>query len=121
MSDTPTQPDQFDYLDEDIGAGDGPDSTYIAPDEPMGSHSVGVTAEEERRGETFDERTKHTTPEVWERPIGDGEPPLGTLVTAGDHDVDDVDDESNVVATDAGYGVGSPSAEEAAMHRTEEP
>jgi hypothetical protein len=47
---------------------------------------------------------------------------VGQLVQKGDGDVDDVDDESNTVALDEGFGtLEDQSAEEAAMHTVDEP
>src|SRR5688572_29969210 len=99
MSRQPTQPGQFDYDQQDI-AGDGPDSTWIPPDEPLGSHAHGLTAAEERMGETFQQRDKHTNPEVFETQEAVDESAVGRLLQPGDEDVDLTDEESNTVASD---------------------
>ncbi len=121
MSNQPTQPDQFDYLEQDT-AGDQEGATYVAPDQPMGAQNFGTTASEERAGETFQYRDKHTNPEVWEdAPTESGEA-VGRLVQPGDEDVDLVDDETAAVASDSGdmgLAEGDMSAEEAAMHTTD--
>ena len=91
MSDQPTEPDIFNY-DEQDPAGDQDDS-YSAPDEPMGAHSVGVTAAEGRLGETLAERAKHERPEV-SQPLTGG---VGRLLQPGDEDVDLEDTEADVV------------------------
>lgn len=116
MSKQPIEPDKFDYLEQDV-AGDAEDSTWIPPDEPLGSHSHGITAAEEREGETFDERTSHTNPEVFEEEEFDVGDEVGRLVQPGDEDAMLVDDESNTVATNID-GQDDLSAEEAAMHST---
>jgi hypothetical protein len=105
--------------DQDDSVGDS-DDTYIPPDEPLGSHSFGTTAAEERQGEGFARRTKHTNAEDIDNPAADPTR-AGQLVQPGDTDVDDIDDETNVIAIDEGAGLeGDLSAEEAAMHVVED-
>lgn len=120
MSRQPIEPGKFDYDEQDI-AGDGPDSTWIPPDEPMGSHSHGITAAEQREGETFQQRDRHTDPEVFERGITEPVLPVGRLVQPGDEDVDVIDSEAGSLATDSGEDDGDMSAEEVAMHTTDGP
>jgi hypothetical protein len=116
MSQQPKQPDIFDNEDEDP-ANDPPNGTWIAPDEPMGSHAHGLTTREARQGETFDERNRHTESEDSEVDVRDE---IGSLVQDGDEDVDDVDDDSTMAAwTQADEG--DLSAEELAMHRIDTP
>jgi hypothetical protein len=111
--------DLFDSEDQDENIGDS-DDTYIPPDEPLGSHSFGTTSTEERLGEGFERRTKHTKPEDQDNPAADPTR-VGQLVQPGDEDVDAYDDESNVIAVDEGEGFeGDYSAEEAAMHVIED-
>lgn len=120
MSTQPKKPDQFDYIEQDP-AGDQDGASYIAPDEPMGSHNFGTTAAEERAGETFAYRDKHTNPEVWEEEqVVSGEP-VGRLVQPGDEAIDVTDDEATSVALDSHDmgDEGGMTAEEAAMHSTD--
>jgi hypothetical protein len=110
-------PDLFNSEDQDP-AGDA-EGTYIPPDEPLGSQSWGTTAEEEREGETFNQRSKHMNAE--DDDMGNDSTRAGQLVQPGDEDVDGIDDESNTVALDEGFSVdGDYSAEEAAMHIVED-
>jgi hypothetical protein len=118
MSDQPTNPDEFDYEDEDP-AGDGETASYTAPDEPLGSHAFGTTSAEEREGESFDSRDRHTNPEVFERDAYVASD-VGHLVQPGDEDVDAIDLETNTVAMDEGDDDEDLSAEEAAMHTTDD-
>jgi len=107
-------PDTFDSLEQDT-AGDTGDASYIAPDEPMAVHAYGTTRAEERAGETFAERTKHTNPDFDEGDLAESVDTVGRLIQPGDEDVDAIDDEASVVA----WAVGDDadlSAEEAAMH-----
>lgn len=119
----PTHPDKFDYLEQDA-AGDQDSDTYIPPDEPMGSHAYGTTLAEERAGETFDERTKHTNSEVFDDETGPTDPSegeaVGRLVQPGDEAIDAVDEESNTVASEDGE-MDDLTAEESAMHITDVP
>ncbi len=110
-------PDVFSSLDQDV-AGDVDDDSWSPPDEPMGSHAYGTTLEEERAGEPFEIRDRHTLPEVGEHPYSYTASRVGRLVQPGDEDVDDIDDESNVIAREQDDG-GDDSAEEAAMHATD--
>ena len=79
-------------------------------------HAV-PTAVEQRRGETLAERAGQELPEdnqLWEeRP--------GQLLQPGDEDVDAFDDEKDVIAEIGGEEGEALSAEEAAMHITDEP
>jgi hypothetical protein len=120
MSNQPTEPGQFDYDEQDV-VGDGPTSTWIPPDEPLGAHNHGVTASEQREGDTLDHRMRHTNKEVYEEGIHEPVDPVGRLLQPGDEDVDSRDDESNTVASDQGYDDGDMSAEESAMHTTDLP
>src|SRR5690348_8650947 len=93
-------PDLFNREDQDP-AGDSED-TYIAPDEPLGAQSWGITAAEEREGETFNQRSKHINAE--DDDMGADPTRVGQLVQPGDEDVDDIDDETNTIAIDQGFG-----------------
>lgn len=114
MANNPSDPDIFNSEDQDP-AGDN-EGGYTPPLEPLGVQSFGTTAAEERAGEGFGRRSEHTQREDVDNPGYD--PTLaGQLVQPGDTDVDDIDDETNTIALDAGFGVeGDVSAEEAAMH-----
>lgn len=106
--------DLFNSDDQDP-AGDA-EGTYIPPDEPLGAQSFGTTRAEERQGEGFDRRSRHTTSEDVDNPSFDPTR-VGQLVQPGDEDIDSWDDEATAVATDEGVGIeGDYSAEEAAMH-----
>jgi hypothetical protein len=106
--------EQYPSVDQD-DAGDVSDSSYIPPDEPLGSHAFGTTAAEQREGEGFDRRSRHTQPEDVDNPGYDPEL-AGQLVQPGDEDVDMVDEEANVIAIDEERTGSDLSAEEAAMH-----
>lgn len=112
--------DVFSTEDQDAEVGDT-DNTYIPPDEPLGAQSFGTTSAEERSGEGFARRMKHTLSEDQDNPGADPTR-AGQLVQPGDEDVDVFDDEATVIATDQGEGFeGDLSAEEAAMHVIEDP
>lgn len=109
-------PDIFNKVDTDE-VGDVDDDSYIPPDQPMGSHAFGTTAAEERSGETYEQRDRHTLPEV-DEDIEEDQQLVGRLVQDGDNDIDDVDDETNAIAVDQGMD-DDMSAEERAMHVTD--
>ena len=79
-----------------------------------------MTEEEEREGETLDERLAEEEPDVFDRVDVDAsvEPRAGRLVAPdeGAHE----DTESDAVATDLGPAGYASSAEEAAVHVVEE-
>lgn len=111
---------RFDPLDVGIDAGEG----Y------RGATRFGTTAEEERRGESLDqllaEEEPDTGPDVdWtdeEQPRDDdrpSEPRAGRLV-AGDEGIGP-DEDKDLVAFDVGIDGGGASAEEAAIHLTDDP
>lgn len=118
MTDQPRHPDQFDY-DEQDAAGDQ-DESYIAPDAPMAVQSRGTTAKEQREGETFAERDRHTTPEVWERPLEESAA-VHQLVQPGDDDVAEIDLEAQLLARELDLQEGVDLAnEDAAVHERPE-
>ena len=95
-----------------------------------GSTRFGTTLAEEQQGEGLDRLLSQEEPDAaaddaWtdeDEPNDDGRPPLpraGRLVAAdeGAH----ADDEPDVVAMDIGIDGGAASAEEAAVHITDEP
>ena len=99
------------------------DTGYSPPDyEPKGTR-FGTTAEEQRAGETLDQRLAEEEPDVSadDVPTGDfdeidREPDAraGRLYAPDEGAHEDV--ESDAVAHDAGISGGSASAEEAAVH-----
>jgi hypothetical protein len=92
------------------------DEGIIPPrDYPQGATEFGVTAREERMGESLAQRVGREEPDVLPR----DDAPVGRLV-APDGGMIDVDDEPTEVATDTGEDAGL-SAEEAAMHITDTP
>ena len=115
MSQQPKAPDLFDS-DEDDPAGDPPTGTYIAPDQPMGATAHGITAREGREGETFDERSRHLDPEEEHF----DSTAVGQILQSGDDDVDSIDDDAGMFAWSEG-DEGDLSAEESAMHTTDNP
>jgi hypothetical protein len=114
MTDQPRHPDLFGY-DEQDSVGDQ-DETYIAPDAPMGVQSHGTTSREQRRGETFEDRDRHTSAEVWERDIREPND-IQQLTQPGDEDVTDLDEEAAMLARESPHQADVDiAAEEAAMH-----
>ena len=99
----------------------------ISPEErPLGLDHWGVTAEEEREGESLDGLLAREVPDVGvdqDVPEGDG---LGDEVGTDGELLDDevgdrrsgrlVDDDTDLYATDVGIDGGAASAEEAAVH-----
>ncbi|MFF3290848.1 DUF5709 domain-containing protein [Streptomyces sp. NPDC003023] len=106
---------------------------YSPPERPLGVGKYGTTGEEQQRGESLEQRLAQETPDV-EGPRGDG---IGDLEGGNGEPVDKeagevragrlapVDDSaprrpSDVVARDVGIDGGAASAEEAAMHVTDD-
>lgn len=118
---------------------DGPvdplDEGYSPPEKPRGVEHTGVTAAEQRRGESLDERLAEEVPDPPVLPDDDG---LGdTAGTDGELIDDEVgdrragrlvapdegaheDEEKDMVASDAGIDGAAASAEEAAVHLVDE-
>jgi hypothetical protein len=109
-----------DVLDTGVDAGEG----Y------RGATKFGTTGEEERQGESLDQLLAEEEPDVspdepWsdeDEPRDDEgttEPRAGRLVAPdeGAHG----DEETDAVATEVGIDGGAASAEEAAVHRTDDP
>ncbi len=114
-----------DRLDEDVL-----DTGVDAATRWTGATRFGTTLAEEQQGEGLDRLLAQEQPDpapddAWtdeDGPNDDGRVPLpraGRLVAAdeGAHG----DDEADLVATDAGIDGGGASAEEAAVHLTDEP
>ncbi len=112
------------------------DEGYSPPERPI-EVRTGITATEQRRGESLDQRLSEEEPEItlpdWDGigdlAGGDGEPldsevgdaRAGRLISYDEgvpRDPDDVDDR---LAFDAGIAGGAASAEEAAVHVIEAP
>ncbi|WP_354637869.1 DUF5709 domain-containing protein [Kitasatospora camelliae] len=115
---------------EDRGLDSALDEGYAAPERPLGVERFGTTAAEQQRGQSFEQRLRAELPEVADFDgdgIGDtygtdgelidpeaGEVRSGRLVLAADA-------RSDLVADDVGISGGAASAEEAAMHTTDDP
>jgi hypothetical protein len=114
------------------GVADSLDEGYSPPEHPLGAEHYGITADEQHRGESLDQRLAEEVPEV---PSGedDGDDDLGDasdtdgelrdgevggsrsgrLVAPGEGAHDEHD---GMVASDIGIDGSAASAEEAAMH-----
>ncbi|MEU2563859.1 DUF5709 domain-containing protein [Streptomyces longispororuber] len=111
------------------------DEGYSPPEKPLGVNETGVTAAEQREGESLDERLSREVPDteppagdgIGDLPGGEGEPRdpetgadrAGRLV-APDEGVSR-DTTKDLVASDVGVDGGAAGAEEAAVHVVEEP
>lgn len=115
MSNQPKKPDLF-GSDSDDEAGEVPSGTYIPPDQPMGAQSFGTTRSEERRGETFEERTRHLEPEQEHF----DSTAVGRLAQEGDGDAGELDEDGELFGR-AISGEEELSAEEQAVHYTQRP
>ena len=122
--------DPSDSLESDDLRGDVLDTGIDAGEGYRGVNRYGTTVDEERRGESLDQLLAEEEPDVsadapWtdeDSPSDDDrewEPRSGRLVAPdeGAHD----DEETNVFARDVGKDGGGASAEEAAVHLTDEP
>jgi hypothetical protein len=100
--------------------GDDPDeimqTSYVPPDREPYNLRHAPTPEEEREGESLDEKLAEEVPDVSEEDIdaGDAEPRAGRLVAPdeGAHP----DEEKDEIAQDVGPAGYASSAEEAAVH-----
>ncbi|MDX3076832.1 DUF5709 domain-containing protein [Streptomyces sp. NPDC088354] len=106
------------------------DEGYSPPERPLGLDKVGVTAAEQRAGESLDERLAEEVPDdtvypgdgIGDLAGGDGEPVdpqagagrAGRLVAPGTGT--DEDPDSDLFAEDVGIDGGAAGAEEAAVH-----
>jgi hypothetical protein len=144
--------DQLQPIDTlDQGLDDYLDTGFSPPDRPRGSLAHGVTAEEQHRDETIDERIRQEVPEEGtaygapdnESGLDDdgllgGDDPDAIAVEddwLGDGEVGDAragrlvapdegtgyDEEKDLVGEDVGIDGAAASAEEAAVHVIEEP
>jgi hypothetical protein len=127
--------DPEDTLD-DRGVDSALDEGYSPPERPLASDRYGVTAAEQRAGETLDQylaAEEPDIPQIWGDGIGDldedGEPvdPEAGVQRSGrlvSHDAGlplEAGDDADLWAEDVGIDGGAASAEEAAMHVTDDP
>lgn len=142
-TDDEDQPGAEDTLD-DRGLDDPLDEGYSPPERPLGVTKFGTTAEEQRRGETLEQRIAQEEPDpalAVDDPLDDsardddpdavreedeflddrevGDRRAGRLVAEdqGAHE----DTEKDLVGEDVGIDGGAASAEEAAVHVVEHP
>ncbi|WP_181787687.1 DUF5709 domain-containing protein [Streptomyces phytophilus] len=117
------------------GVVDPLDEGYSPPEKPRAVEHTGVTAAEQRRGESLDERLAEEVPDPPLLPEDDG---LGDVADTDGELIDDEvgdrragrlvapdegahgDEEKDMVATDAGINGAAASAEEAAVHVVDE-
>lgn len=115
--DDETQLQSEDTLD-DRGLADVLDEGYSPPDHEPAHLRHGTTREEQRRGETLDERLAEEVPDVDpyadDTDYGTADPRAGRLVAPDEGSGSDR--ESAEVADDVGIDGAGASAEEAAMH-----
>jgi Family of unknown function (DUF5709) len=122
--------DPADTLESDDLLGDVLDTGVDAGEGYRGANRFGTTAEEEREGESLDQLLAEEEPDVgsddtWtddESPDNDDrttDPRSGRLVAADEGVHPDAED--NAVATDVGIDGGAATAEEAAVHLTDDP
>ena len=123
--DTPQLDNTDTLLGQDL-LSDPLDTGYSPPDYEPKNTRFGTTAEEQREGETLDQRLAEEEPDV----SADQDPPEDEDDFADIDSAADVragrlyapdegahgDDESDAIAFDAGISGGSASAEEAAVH-----
>lgn len=115
---------------EDRGLDSALDEGYAPPERPLGVRRHGVTAAEQRVRESLDQRLAEELPEV-AAPDGDGigdcygtdgeplDPEAGEVRTG--RLVLSAGSRSDLIAEDVGISGGAASAEEAAMHTTDDP
>ncbi|MFW0794204.1 DUF5709 domain-containing protein [Gordonia sp. CPCC 205515] len=127
---------------DDRGVDDVLDEGFSPPDHRPSGARRGLTAQEQREGETLDERLSEEEPDPWNAkdPLDDAESDwrshesdrddeydnddqagngrAGRLVAAGNGDGDDND--ADTFATDCGIDGAGASAEEAAVHYIDE-
>ena len=117
----------------DRGVVDSLDEGYSPPEHPLGAEHYGITADEQQRGESLDQRLAEEVPET-PAPYGDdlgdcgdsdgelidrevGDLRAGRLVAPGEGAHDEHD---GMVGFDVGIDGSAASAEEAAMHISDE-
>jgi len=124
--------DSSDTLDDDA-VGDPLDVGYEASDKWAGADRFGTTAAEQRQGESLDQLLAEEEPDI--DPYADPDPdadeddisrrgeeadPRAGRLIAEDEGLG-ADEEADAVAYDAGIDSGAASAEEAALHVTDDP
>ncbi|MGR4879866.1 DUF5709 domain-containing protein [Streptomyces sp. LARHCF249] len=125
------QPDLDDAVGEPT-TDDMLDQGYSPPERPYASDDYATTGEEQRRGESLDDRLAREVPEpgpetgdgIGDLADGEGEPidPQAGGVRAGRlAPATHSPHEHDVLAHDVGIDAGAASAEEAAVHVIEEP
>ncbi|WP_433294802.1 DUF5709 domain-containing protein [Pseudonocardia sp. CA-142604] len=102
------------YLGGPPGDRDALDAGYVPPDRPYALDEDGVTAREMREGETLDERLRR---EQGDEKIDPDR--AGRLVMEGEGAALETSDDLDAV--DVGIDGGAASAEEAAVHETDDP
>lgn len=95
-----------------------PQQAPVPGDEPMAVDDYGTTAEEQREGESLDDRLRREEPEAG-LSGGDGTPRTAGRLVQQDEGVRD-DTESEEIAEDVGPDTGGFSAEESAIRVDEE-
>lgn len=117
----------------DRGVDEALDEGYSPPERPLGVEHYGITADEQRRGESLDQRLAEEVPEYDpgdDDDLGDvsdtdgelrdgevGDLRSGRLVAPGEGAHDEHD---GMVGSDVGIDGSAASAEEAAMHTIDE-
>ena len=98
------------------------DEGYSPPDHPPNPHRI-ETAEEEREGDSLDDRLDQEQPEVWETvdepDAGASEPDRAGRLAAGSSEPSGAA-ATSLMAQDVGIDGGAASAEEAAVHVRED-
>jgi hypothetical protein len=103
---------------DDRGLDDVLDEGYSPPDREPAHLRHGMTRDEQRAGETLDERLAEEEPDIDpyadDNDYGEADPRAGRLVAPDEGSGPDV--EKDEVADDVGYDGAGASAEEAAVH-----
>ena len=125
VGDTPQLDNTDTLLGQDLRS-DPLDTGYSPPDYEPKNTRFGTTAEEQRTGETLDQRLAEEEPDISADDVARGDEDVfadidsAPDVRAGRLYAPDEgahgDDESDAIAYDAGISGGSASAEEAAVH-----
>jgi hypothetical protein len=128
MTDFDQRPLEDTLLDSPVA--DALDEGYSPPERLPSTHSFGTTAEEQRHGESWDQRLLQEEPDVDPSMVPEpredelevivrGTARTGRLLASDEGVREDSGD--GMVARDVGIDGGAASAEEAAMHVVEEP
>ncbi len=119
----------------DRGVAEALDEGYSPPERPLGAEHYGITADEQQRGESLDQRLAEEVPDYPadqdDDDLGDASDTDGEL---RDEEVGDLrsgrlvapgegshDEHGGMIASDVGIDGSAASAEEAAMHVTDGP